>query len=64
MRIIKRGKIPPLKEKYKYCFNCDTEMTYTKNDIKYDYMTFGKYIICPICKEYLSPSIFDRKVKK
>lgn len=60
MRIIKEGKI---KEKIKKCFNCSTKMAYKKSDINLN-MDFNEYIICPICKQHLLTSIFDKKVKK
>lgn len=63
MRIVKEGKIPEIEEKYKNCFNCNTEMAYTQDDIKLD-IDYDKFITCPICNQKLHPSIFDRKVRK
>ena len=63
MRIIKKGKIPLPKEKIKVCWNCNTEMAYVKDDYFLD-INYDKYIICPVCRQRLNPSIFDKKVKR
>lgn len=63
MRIIKEGKIPRPKEKIKVCRNCNTEFAYTKDDYFWD-IDFENFIVCPVCKYKLTPSIFDKKVRR
>lgn len=51
MKIIKEGKIKPKSNK-KTCYKCDSELEYEFADINSD--KDGKYIICPICKNFIA----------
>lgn len=68
MRIIKRGLKPEKNiERLKKCRVCKTVFAYTSKDLQefgYDAYTWHFGVICPVCENYLSKSIFDKKVKK
>jgi len=53
MRVIKEGKVKPLKEVIETCHKCDTIFSYTTEDIKID-IRDGNYVICPICKCFIN----------
>lgn len=51
MKILKEGKIKPRSHK-KTCAKCDSELEYDFSDVITD--KDGKYIICPVCKNFIS----------
>lgn len=53
MRIIKKGKLPEIKEKREVCHKCKTVFTYLPNDVKPDTRD-GSYVVCPVCKAFIS----------
>ncbi len=66
MRIIKRGIKPENVERLKKCHVCKTVFAYTYKDLHefgYDEDTWYQGLICPVCENHLSKSIFDKKVK-
>lgn len=67
MKIIRKGHKKPREaiEKIKKCGNCGTVFSYTREDfieIGYSISELSNGLSCPVCKEILIPSIFDRKV--
>lgn len=67
MRIIKKGVKPKNVERIKKCNVCKTVFAYTYKDLHefgYDADCFYLGLICPICENHLSKSIFDKKAKK
>ena len=58
MRVIEENKI----ERKHKCSFCKSIIAYKYTDI---YIGFWgtKYILCPVCKAEIEPSIFDRRVK-
>ena len=59
MRILKKKSY----EKVHKCPNCKSLIAYTPQDIVRDLFD-NKFIICPVCRDFVWISIFDRKVKK
>lgn len=53
MKIIKSGKDPKNKEFYKKCSNCNTEFSYTSDDVKPDFRD-GDYVVCPVCGQFIA----------
>jgi len=51
MKILKMGK-KPNKNKRTMCLNCGTKLEYSSADVNSD--RDGKYIICPVCSQYLA----------
>ena len=55
MKVLKRGNIPVNKPKKIKCWNCKSELEYTKEDIMHDGRD-GNYIVCPVCEEWMAVS--------
>jgi len=55
MKVIKKGSTG----KKKKCNFCKSIFIY-----KYEDMRMSEYVVCPICKSWLKPSMFDKKVKE
>ena len=58
MRLIKENK----QERIHKCGFCKSILAYKHTDILSDFWD-NKYMKCPVCKERIYPSIFNRKVK-
>ena len=58
MRIINEDK----QERMTKCNCCNTIIAYKNKDIQLD-MWNDRYVRCPICKQKIAVSIFDRKIK-
>lgn len=65
IEIIEKGVKPEQKKYRKKCGNCKTIFTYQNDDREvfgsYDYWYYC--VKCPICKNVLTTSIFDRREK-
>ena len=59
MRVLKKISY----EKIHKCPNCKSLIAYTPQDIVRNFFD-DKFIICPVCREDVWISIFDRKVKE
>ena len=59
MRVLKKQSY----EKVHKCPHCKSLIAYTPQDIVRNFLD-DKFIICPVCREDVWISIFDRKVKK